>query len=191
MATDQNRDDEKFDGTEGEREPGVDVAKPLTDEPLEHRSDDHAMSLKIAKELPRHEAAVRGAGLDVTDQHDTFEYQAVTLPAGEDERADPGPDSAAVTAAINAGYRPTGESVLTGPEDHPDGVSKVWTWKIPVLKVKAPTDDREGNKYPDNTTVRERHDDAAKTPAENKAEADKDAKSGAQPGSKTASKDKK
>jgi hypothetical protein len=171
----------KYDGTEGEQEPGVDVAPTADPEnPAEvergvipePRSDDRTMSKRISKELPRHEAGVREAGLDVDDQHDTFEYQVVVTPKELGGEADPGPDSGAVTAAINAGYRPTGESALDGPEDHPDGLSKVFTWSVPVLKVKSPVQD-DGK---DNTKVSDRHDDAAKTQAENKADADAEAR---------------
>lgn len=188
MATKKNSADnspEKNDFDEIAEVESVETADPTT---LEKRSDDHTASLRYSKELPRHEGAVREAGLEVEDQHDVFEYQVVVMPKrlgttrrGRDEttdvaEADPGPDNAAVMAAINAGYRPTGEATLHGPEDHPDGENVVFTWKVPVLKVKGPTTDLEGNKLPDNTTVKERHDDAAKTPAENKAEADAEAR---------------
>lgn len=167
MPTDKNRDNDKFDGTEGEREPGVDVAKPLGEDVPENRSDDRSMSKKITKELPRHEGALENVGLDPAEQRDVFEYQVVVLPVGEGQESDPGPDNAAVTAAINAGYRTTGEAELSGPEDHPDGVSKVWTWKVPVIKVKGPV--RPAGL--DNARVEDRHDDGAKTPAENRDEA--------------------
>jgi hypothetical protein len=170
----------EYDGNEGEQEPGVDVAKmthQMTAEELENgglpenRSDDRSMSLHIAKELPRHERTLELGGLDPADQQETFEYQVVTLPQGSAQETDPGPDNAAVTAAINAGYRTTGESVLEGPQDHPDGVSLVWTWKLPVIKVKGPV--REGGL--DNAKVSDRHDDGAKTPLENLADRDADA----------------
>lgn len=60
-----------------------------------------------------------------------FHYQVVVLPVGD--QVSPGPDTAAITACLAAGYRPVAEAVIDGVTDHPDGVSKVVTWRVPCV----------------------------------------------------------
>ncbi len=68
----------------------------------------------------------------------TYRYQVVVLPVGPGGDVLPGPDSAAITACIAAGYRPVGEAHVEKVEDHPDGVSKVVTWAIPAVEASDP-----------------------------------------------------
>lgn len=90
----------------------------------------------IAKDLPQQEDVLRTAGvMDDTERTD-WRFDQVIMPIGRDGSLEPGPDTAAVDAAVNAGYRPTGKARLEGPVDHPDGVSKVFTWVVPVLRIK-------------------------------------------------------
>lgn len=77
-----------------------------------------------------------GPGVKPTGKATThYRYQHVVLPAGPDSDVVPGPETAAIQSAINAGWRPVGEAKLEGVADHPDGVSKVVTWSIPVCEA--------------------------------------------------------
>lgn len=67
----------------------------------------------------------------------TYRYQQVILPIGPDGDIAPGPDSAAITACIAAGWRPVAEAKVASVEDHPDGVSKVVTWEIPCIEASS------------------------------------------------------
>lgn len=68
----------------------------------------------------------------------TYKYQVVVLSVGPDGDVLPGPDSAAIQACIQAGYRPVAEAKVEGVEDHPDGLSKIVTWAIPCVEASAP-----------------------------------------------------
>lgn len=126
-------------------------AKPSTTPKVDDTRDDTAAEvadrvLARVRKLDQHDAAATepafgekigtGIGSD-TDGPGTFLYDVVVLPVGPDAAVKPGPDTAALTAAINAGYRPVGEATASAPKDHPDGESKVVTWSVPVVKVKA------------------------------------------------------
>ncbi|MDQ3760980.1 MAG: hypothetical protein M3460_04575 [Actinomycetota bacterium] len=80
-----------------------------------------------------------GPGVKPTGKATThYRYQHVVLPAGPDGDVAPGPETAAITACIAAGYRPVGQASVEGVEDHPDGVSKVVTWSIPCCEAGDP-----------------------------------------------------
>jgi len=68
----------------------------------------------------------------------TYLYQVVVTPVGPGGEVLPGPDNAAITSCIAAGWRPVGESKITEVENHPDGVSKIVTWSIPCVEASAP-----------------------------------------------------
>jgi hypothetical protein len=80
-----------------------------------------------------------GPGIKPTAKPTThYRYQHVILPAGPDTEVCPGPESAAIVACQNAGYRPVGVAKLEGMTDHPDGVSKIVTWSIPAVEASDP-----------------------------------------------------
>lgn len=97
------------------------------------QADDKAPEL--VEDAPRHERALREQGVDPAGRRETFTYVSI-VPGHDGRAAGPGPDTAAVQAAVNAGYRPTGDAKVAGPVDHEDGESLVYTWSVPVLKVK-------------------------------------------------------
>lgn len=101
-----------------------------------------AQAVQWVKEEQRHREQLRAAGVDDGDRETEWVYQAVVQanPLAPGSPVDPGPDTGALQAALNAGYRPTGNPRLSGPEGHADGVSQVWTWTVPVIKVKAEID---------------------------------------------------
>jgi hypothetical protein len=69
---------------------------------------------------------------------DQFEYPVVVKPIGPNNDVAPGPDTAAVTAAMNAGLRPVGEASVKSVEPHADGVSAVVTWVVPCVRASSP-----------------------------------------------------
>lgn len=80
-----------------------------------------------------------GPGIKPTAKATThYRYQHVVLPAGPDAEVVPGPETAAIQACLNAGYRPVGVAEIEGVEDHPDGVSKIVTWSIPAVEATDP-----------------------------------------------------
>jgi hypothetical protein len=92
-------------------------------------------------EHPKGEKIGRTPGYAPTDSATaSFHFQQVILPIGPDGVVAPGPDSAAVTACIAAGYRPVGEAAIDGVTDHPDGVSKVVTWRVPCVRAGLASD---------------------------------------------------
>lgn len=74
----------------------------------------------------------------------TYKYQHVILPVGPQGDVLPGPDSAAIQACIQAGYRPVAEAKVESVLDHPDGVSKVVTWAIPCVEASSDEYRHEG-----------------------------------------------
>lgn len=74
-----------------------------------------------------------------------FRHAVVVLPAGPDAEVNPGPDTAAITAALAHGLRPVAEAHVDGVERHVDGVSAVVTWVVPCVEAGTPeADDPEG-----------------------------------------------
>lgn len=93
---------------------------------------------KWLAEEERHRDVLREAGVDDGARRTEWVYKTVVQanPLAPGAPVDPGPDTGALQSAVNSGYRPVGTPVLSGPEGHADGISQVWTWTIPVLKVK-------------------------------------------------------
>lgn len=102
-------------------------------------SGKHSLITDPVQDAKDSEKIGPGPGVTPTAKPTTrYRYQHVILPAGPEGDIVPGPETAAIQACINSGYRPVGEPTLEPVIDHPDGVSKVVTWSIPCVEAADP-----------------------------------------------------